>query len=96
MMQMIWYNKPHPDDSDDGAHGYIKYAEIDVVNLLAPESSSSYNGHPGWGNPSLCALEDDAEDSVITWLDGKGDEHASMSATMDARELMWAFNARGQ
>ena len=51
-MQMIWYNKPHPDDSDDGAHGYIKYAEIDVVTLLAPKSSMIY-GHPGWDNPAL-------------------------------------------
>ena len=66
-----------------------KFAEINVMNLLAPTDVTLDGGNCGWDNPSLLQLEDDASDSVILWADGMADEHAEYMEIMDGRKILW-------
>ena len=68
----------------------IKYAEIDPVSLLAPESSGTSESYkpclPGWNDPDLHNLDDDADGNVITWLDGKAELQEKMAKAMEDKE----------
>ena len=76
-------------DGDGIKPEFIKYAEIDPVSLLAPESSGtseSYKPFPGWNDPDLHNLDDDVDGNAITWLDGKADLQGEMAKAMEDKE----------